>query len=225
MIAELKRLFVGQPLATEQLAHERLSKRIALAVFSSDALSSVAYATEAILIALIAAGSAALGFATPIAIGIALLLITVAFSYRQTIIAYPQGGGTYIVSRENLGTTPALVAASALLIDYVLTVAVSMSAAVAAITSAIQTLEPYRVELAVALISLVTLANLRGIKESGRIFAVPTYLFILSMFTLIGTGLFKMVASGGSVAPAPPPHEPYIAEEMTKISFFMLLRP
>jgi amino acid transporter len=224
MIAELKRLFVGQPLATEQLAHERLSKRIALAVFSSDALSSVAYATEAILIALIAAGPAALGFATPIAVGISLLLITVAFSYRQTIIAYPQGGGTYIVSRENLGTTPALVAASALLIDYVLTVAVSMSAAVAAITSAIQTLEPYRVELAVALISLVTLANLRGIKESGRIFAVPTYLFILSMFTLIGIGLFKVIASGGSVPPAPPPHEPYIVEEVQTISFFLLLR-
>src|SRR6266511_3913441 len=181
MITELKRLLVGQPIETAAQHHQRLSKRIALAVFSSDALSSVAYATEAILLALIGAGSAALGFATPISIGIALLLITVAFSYRQTIIAYPQGGGTYIVSRENLGTVPALVAASALLIDYVLTVAVSMSAAVAAISSAIQTLEPYRVELAIALISLVTLANLRGIKESGRIFAVPTYLFILSM--------------------------------------------
>jgi amino acid transporter len=224
MIAELKRLFVGRPLATEQLAHERLSKRIALAVFSSDALSSVAYATEAILIALIAAQQQALGFATPIAIGIVLLLITVSFSYRQTIIAYPQGGGTYIVSRENLGTTPALVAASALLIDYVLTVAVSMSAAVAAITSAVQTLEPYRVELAVGLISLVTLANLRGIKESGRIFAVPTYLFILSMFTLIGVGLFKVIASGGAVPPAPPPHEPYMVEEVQTISFFLLLR-
>jgi amino acid transporter len=224
MIAELKRLFVGRPLATEQLAHERLSKRIALAVFSSDALSSVAYATEAILIALIAAQQAALGYATPIAIGIVLLLITVAFSYRQTIIAYPQGGGTYIVSRENLGTTPALVAASALLIDYVLTVAVSMSAAVAAITSAIALLEPYRVELAVGLISIVTLANLRGIKESGRIFAVPTYLFIISMFTLIGVGLLKVIVNGGTVPPAPPPHEPYLVEELQTISFFLLLR-
>lgn len=224
MIAELKRLFVGRPLATEQLAHERLSKRIALAVFSSDALSSVAYATEAILIALIAASQLALGFATPIAIGIALLLITVAFSYRQTIIAYPQGGGTYIVSRENLGTTPALVAASALLIDYVLTVAVSMSASVAAITSAVQALEPYRVELAVGLISLVTLANLRGLKESGQIFAIPTYLFIVSMFTLISVGLFKVIVSGGAVPPAPPPHVPYMAEEVQTISFFLLLR-
>ncbi len=224
MIAELKRLVVGRPLATEQLAHERLSKRIALAVFSSDALSSVAYATEAILIALLAAGQLALGFAPAIAIGIALLLITVSFSYRQTIIAYPQGGGTYIVSRENLGTTPSLVAASALLIDYVLTVAVSMSAAVAAITSAVRPLEPYRVELAVGLIALVTLANLRGIKESGRIFAIPTYLFILSMFTLIGVGLYKVIASGGAVPPAPPPELPYIAEEMQAISFFLLLR-
>src|SRR5215217_3675155 len=128
MIAELKRLFVGQPLATEQLAHERLSKRIALAVFASDALSSVAYATEAILIALFVAGEVALGLATPIAVGITLLLITVAFSYRQTIMAYPQGGGAYIVARENLGTIPSLVAAAPLLINYVLTVAVSMSA-------------------------------------------------------------------------------------------------
>src|SRR6266511_1958926 len=224
MITELKRLLVGQPIETAAQHHQRLSKRIALAVFSSDALSSVAYATEAILLALLAAGSQALGYATPIAIGIALLLITVAFSYRQTIIAYPQGGGTYIVSRENLGTVPSLVAASALLIDYVLTVAVSMSAAVAAIASAISILEPYRVELAIGLIALVTLANLRGIKESGRIFAVPTYLFVLSMFALIGVGLFKLIASGGSVPPAPPPQQPYVVEELQTISFFLLLR-
>jgi amino acid transporter len=224
MIAELKRLFVGRPLATEQLAHERLSKRIALAVFSSDALSSVAYATEAILIALLVGGEQALGFATPISLGIALLLITVAFSYRQTIIAYPQGGGTYIVSRENLGTIPSLVAASALLIDYVLTVAVSMSAAVAAITSAVAILDPYRVELAVALIALVTLANLRGVKESGQIFAIPTYMFVLSMFTLIGVGLFKVIVGGGTVTPAPSPATPFVPEELHAISFFLLLR-
>jgi len=224
MISELKRLFVGRPLATEQLAHERLSKRIALAVFSSDALSSVAYATEAILIALLAAGQQSLGYATPISIGIALLLITVAFSYRQTIIAYPQGGGTYIVSRENLGTIPSLVAASSLLIDYVLTVAVSMSAAVAAITSAVGVLDPYRVQLAIALIALVTLANLRGIKESGQIFAIPTYLFVLSMFTLIGVGMFKVIVGGGAVQPASPPATPLVPEELQSISFFLLLR-
>jgi amino acid transporter len=224
MISELKRLFVGRPLATEQLAHERLSKRIALAVFSSDALSSVAYATEAILIALLAAGTQSLGYATPISIGIALLLITVAFSYRQTIIAYPQGGGTYIVSRENLGTIPSLVAASSLLIDYVLTVAVSMSAAVAAITSAVGVLDPYRVQLAIALIALVTLANLRGLKESGQIFAIPTYLFVLSMFTLIGVGLFKVIVGGGVVAPATPPVTAHVPEELQAVSFFLLLR-
>jgi len=224
MIAELKRLFVGRPLATEQLAHERLTKRIALAVFSSDALSSVAYATEAILIALLIAGEQALGYATPISLGIALLLITVAFSYRQTIIAYPQGGGTYIVSRENLGTIPSLVAASALLIDYVLTVAVSMSAAVAAITSAVALLEPYRVQLAIALIALVTLANLRGIKESGQLFAIPTYLFVLSMFTLIGVGLFNMIMGGGAVTPAPRPATPFVPDELHSLSFFLLLR-
>jgi amino acid transporter len=222
MISELKRLVVGQPLATEQLAHERLSKRVALAVFSSDALSSVAYATEAILIALAAAGPAALGYAPAISLGIALLLLTVAFSYRQTIIAYPKGGGTYIVSRENLGTLPSLVAASSLLIDYVLTVAVSMSAAVAAITSAVPPLEPYRVELAIGLIGLVTLTNLRGLKESGRMFAIPTYLFILSMFVLIGVGLLKMF-TGQVVAPIPPDIT-HFPPELHALSFFLILR-
>jgi amino acid transporter len=222
VITEIKRLIVGRPLATEQLAHERLSKRIALAVFSSDALSSVAYATEAILIALAAAGPAALGYATPISIGIAALLITVAFSYRQTIMAYPQGGGTYIVSRENLGTLPSLVAASSLLIDYILTVAVSMSAGVAAITSAVRPLEPYRVELAIGLIGLVTVANLRGIKESGRIFAIPTYLFIMSMFVLIGSGLYQVVT--GQVVPAPPPRVVDFPAELHALTFFLILR-
>jgi amino acid transporter len=222
MIAELKRLFVGRPLATEQLAHERLSKRIALAVFASDALSSVAYATEAILIALFVAGEVALGLATPIAVGITLLLITVAFSYRQTIMAYPQGGGAYIVARENLGTVPSLVAAAPLLISYILTVAVSMSAAVAAITSAVDLLEPYRIELAVGLIALVTLANLRGLKESGQIFAIPTYIFILSTFTLIGVGLFKVVT--GQFEQAPPPETPHEIAGLQSISFFLLLR-
>src|ERR671929_240139 len=176
MIGSLKELLIGQPIETAQQHHQRLSKPIALAVFSSDALSSVAYASEAILFVLVVAGSAALPLVIPISIGIALLLITVAFSYRQTIMAYPQGGGTYIVSRENLGTLPSLVAASSLLIDYILTVAVSMSAGVAAITSAVRPLEPYRVELAIGLIGLVTLANLRGVKESGQLFAIPTYL-------------------------------------------------
>ena len=218
MIAELKRLVVGQPLANEQLVHERLPKRLALAVFSSDALSSTAYATEAILIVLSAAGAAALWLATPIALGIAVLLMTVAFSYMQTINAYPQGGGTYIVARENLGTIPSLTAASALLIDYILTVAVSMSAGVAAITSAWPMLEPYRVELAVGLIGLVSLANLRGVKESGAMFAIPTYTFVASMFLLIGTGLFNIVT--GPVTPAPPPATPHLADGVGALSCF-----
>jgi amino acid transporter len=221
MIGQLKRLFVGRPLATDQLAHERLSKRIALAVFASDALSSVAYATEAILIALLASGTQALNYAPPIAGGIALLLITVAFSYRQTIMAYPQGGGAYIVARENLGMVPSLVAAAPLLVSYVLTVAVSMSAAVAAIASAVEILEPYRIELAIGLIGLVTLANLRGIKESGRLFAIPTYLFIASMFVLIGVGLFKLVT--GQVEPASPPAVPNVAEGPHPLTFFLIL--
>jgi amino acid transporter len=221
MIAELKRLFVGQPLATDQLAHERLSKRIALAVFASDALSSVAYATEAILIALLTAGEEALDYAAPIAGGIALLLITVAFSYRQTIMAYPQGGGAYIVARENLGMIPSLVAAAPLLVSYVLTVAVSMSAAVAAIASAVELLEPYRVELAIALIGFVTLANLRGIKESGKLFAIPTYLFIASMFVMIGAGLLKWTT--GQVAPAPPPAVSDIPAVPHPLTFFLVL--
>jgi amino acid transporter len=222
MIAALKRWVVGRPLANEQLAHERLPKRTALAVFSSDALSSTAYATEAILIALSVAGAAALGLATPIAIGIALLLITVSFSYRQTIHAYPQGGGTYIVARENLGTNWSLTAASALLIDYILTVAVSMSAAVAAITSAWHGLDPYRIEIAVVLIGLVTLANLRGVKESGNVFAVPTYTFVFSMFALILTGLYKVAT--GDVTQAPPPEVVHLPAQTEALSLFLILR-
>jgi amino acid transporter len=222
MFGSLKRFLVGAPLANEQLAHERLSKRTALAVFSSDALSSTAYATEAILIALSIAGPAVLGLATPISIAIAVLLITVAFSYRQTIMAYPQGGGTYIVARENLGTLPALTAAASLLIDYTLTVAVSISAGVAAITSAWHWLDPWRVEIAVGMVLLLTVVNLRGVKESGSMFAVPTYTFVGSMFALIAVGLFKM-ATGQVVQAAPPEisHFPSIAEPLT---LFLILR-
>ena len=221
MLAELKRLVVGKPLANEQLAHERLPKRTALAVFSSDALSSVAYATEAILIALLYANQSALGFVTPIGIGITVLLFTVAFSYRQTIMAYPQGGGSYIVSRENLGKIPSLIAASSLLIDYILTVAVSMSAAVAAMTSAFHQIEPYRIEIAVGLIALLTLANLRGIKESGNMFAIPTYTFVVSMLTLIGVGLYNVLT--GQVTEAPPPAILH-TEHGQAIGYFLILR-
>jgi amino acid transporter len=222
MNAGIKRFLVGAPLSNEQLAHERIPKRIALAVFASDALSSVAYATEAILIALLVAGATALDIVTPISVGIAALLIVVAFSYRQTIMAYPQGGGAYIVARENLGTLPALIAATPLLISYVLTVAVSMSAAVAAITSAWHWLDPWRVELAIILICVVTLANLRGVKESGAIFAAPTYLFIISMFVMIGYGIWQIAT--GQMVQLPPPEVTNIPAETQSITFFLILR-
>ena len=195
----LKGALVGVPLSTAQLAHERLSKVKALAVFSSDALSSSAYATEEILIVLALAGATHLGLSIPIALAIALLLTIVAISYRQTIRAYPNGGGAYIVARENLGELPGLVAAGALLVEYILTVSVSVAAGVAAITSALPATEPFRVELGVAVIAIVTLLNLRGVRESGTIFAVPTYLFIGMGFALLAVGAIRVVS--GQAAP------------------------
>lgn len=198
MASSFKRLLIGKPIATEQQHHERLNKITALAVFSSDALSSVAYATEAILAVLILGGAAALGLGLPIAGGISFLLIVVAISYRQTIHAYPNGGGAYIVAHENLGKLPGLIAAAALLIDYVLTVAVSISAGVAAITSLAGNwgapwLAHYAVEIALFCILVVGLANLRGVKESGAVFAVPTYLFIVSILAMIVWGVSSVL--------------------------------
>jgi amino acid transporter len=192
----LKRIFVGRPLATAEQEHQRIPKLIALAVFSSDAISSTAYATEEILfVTAVGASSIALGLDVliPIAVAVAILLAIVATSYRQTIYAYPSGGGSYVVSRENLGENPSLVAGASLLVDYILTVAVSISAGVAAIISIPQFegLAHHRVELGLALIVLITLANLRGVKESGRIFAFPTYLYIVVLTALVVLGLTK----------------------------------
>ena len=187
-LSQLKRLFVGTPLPTAQSRHERLEKSTALAVFASDALSSVAYATEEILLVLILAGTVALSYSIPIGIAIAVLIAIVVSSYRQTIRAYPQGGGAYIVSKDNLGVPAGLVAGAALLIDYVLTVAVSVAAGVAALTSAVPTLFPYRPGLCVVAVVGIALANLRGIRESGQLFAAPTYLFIASLGGLIVYG-------------------------------------
>jgi amino acid transporter len=195
----LKRLLLGRPIPTHLAHHERLSKVTGLAVLSSDALSSVAYATEEILRVLIVGGVATLSLATPIGALIAALLAIVAFSYRQTIYAYPSGGGAYIVSKDNLGVNPALVAAAALLIDYTLTVAVSIAAGVAAVTSAFPTLHVNRVELALAFLAILTIGNLRGIRESGRIFALPTYFFILMILTLLGVGVWRYVT--GAIHP------------------------
>ena len=195
-MAILKRLLVGRPLATTEQEHQRIPKVIGLAVFSSDAISSTAYATEEILfVTAVGASSLMLGLATliPIAIAVALLLAIVAFSYRQTIFAYPSGGGSYVVSRENLGENPSLVAAASLLVDYILTVAVSISAGVAAISSipAFSDVAKHRVLVGIFLIVLITLANLRGIKESGRLFAAPTYLYIVMISALIIYGLVR----------------------------------
>src|SRR5688572_16761505 len=172
MISDIKRLVIGSPIETARQVHERLSKRVALAVFSSDALSSVAYATEEILHVLVLGGLAALGLSLPVAGAITVLLFVVSFSYRQTIKAYPLGGGSYIVAKDNLGTMPSLVAGAALLIDYVLTVAVSLSASVSSIVSALPGLETYRVVIALCFVVLLTMANLRGLRESGALFSV-----------------------------------------------------
>ncbi|MGQ0520674.1 MAG: APC family permease [Actinomycetota bacterium] len=192
----VKRLLVGRPLASAEQEHQRIPKVIALPVFSSDAISSTAYATEEILFVTAVAGSSlhlGLSRLVPIAAAVAVLLAVVVTSYRRTIFAYPQGGGSYIVSRENLGRYPSLVAGASILIDYILTVAVSISAGVAAIISipAFHGVEEQRVVLALLLIALITVANLRGLKESGRIFAVPTYIYIVSITTLIVYGLAR----------------------------------
>ena len=193
---ELRHVLIGRPLETSQAIHQRLSKVQALAVFSSDALSSTAYATEEILLILVLAGTVAYKYVIPIGIAITALLAIVVFSYRQTVHAYPQGGGAYIVTKDNLGRAPSLLAASALLTDYILTVAVSISAGVAAITSAIASSQPFAVEIAVVAIVLITIANLRGLRESGRIFAVPTYLFIVGMSILLVLGFLSWVGIG-----------------------------
>lgn len=199
-MASLKRLLVGSPIRTARLAHERLTKKTALAIFASDALSSTAYATEQILLVLTAAylagQSNAFGRVIPISIAISLLLVIVAISYRQTIHAYPSGGGAFIVAKENLGTIPGLIAGASLLVDYVLTVSVSVAAGVEAITSAtvgtrFAGLHEHRVLLCIFFIAFITVANLRGVREAGAMFAAPSYAFIVSFLFLIGYGLVR----------------------------------
>jgi amino acid transporter len=195
-LATVRGLFFGRPLASEDELGERLSKKKALAIFSSDAISSSAYATEEILRVLILGGVAALAFGLEISIAIAVLLIAVAISYRQICIAYPTGGGSYSVSKRNFGRRASLIAASALMIDYVMTVAVSTSSAVEQITSAIPALTDWRVVIGVAAITLITIGNLRGIREAGSIFAIPTYLFLVSALLMIAVGTFRIVVNG-----------------------------
>lgn len=218
----LKRLLIGRSLPTSAHAEERLTRAAGLAVLSSDALSSVAYATEEILLVLVAAGSGALGLSLPIAIAIILLLGIVILSYRQTIKAYPKGGGSYIVARENLGVVPGLVAAASLMIDYILTVTVSVSAGTAALTSAIPQLAPYTVELCLVFIFLLMLANLRGLRESGRLFMMPTYAFIVSIFILLGLGFYQQATGYGAATAYPT--VPVQESPMQELSLFFVLR-
>ena len=215
----LKRLIVGAPIPLAQARHERLSKTVALAVFSSDAMSSVAYATEEILLILVLAGTAAAHLTVPIALAIAGLLVVVSVSYQQTIHAYPSGGGSYIVARANLGPTAGLIAAGALLIDYVLTVSVSVAAGVAALTSAVPWLLTHRVLLGIAFTAAIAYANLRGVRESGRVFAVPTYLFIVTFGALVGTGLVRWLT--GTLPPAAAPQAVATTQTLT---WFLVLR-
>jgi amino acid transporter len=212
----------GRPLANYEDIDERLAKKKALAIFSSDAISSSAYATEEILRVLVLAGASALILSLPVAIAIALLLAIVAASYRQIGYAYPSGGGAYAVAKANFGMLPALIAAGALLVDYIMTVAVSTSSAVAQITSAIPELFDVRVEIAVAAIGLITIGNLRGLRESGNIFAIPTYLFVGSALLMIAIGVFRIVV-GGEGAPPPDPL-PGAPDPLDAVGILLLLR-
>lgn len=216
--SQLKKLIFGKSLPTSAHAEERLSNAEGLAVLSSDALSSVAYATEEILLVLVAAGSGALGLSLPIAAAIVLLLAIVVLSYRQTIKAYPDGGGAYIVARKNLGTYLGLTAGASLMIDYILTVTVSISAGTAALTSAFPALRPFTVYLCIFFIFLLMLANLRGVRESGRLFMIPTYTFVFCIFALIGLGLYQQVTGQVTLSstPVPPVEE--------SLGLFLILR-
>ena len=223
-IGRVKRLLVGEPISSEHAIHERLTKAKALAVLSSDPLSSVAYATEEILRVLILAGVGVVaGLTLPIGLAIVFLLAIVATSYRQTIAAYPRGGGSYIVTKDNLGTIPGLTAAASILIDYTMTVAVSVSAGIAALYSLFPSLLPWRVEICVAVVILVAVVNLRGVRESGNIFALPTYLFIVGILGMLGYGLLRVFLGVGGTPVYEPPAEviPYGAEAL---SLFLILR-
>ena len=218
----LKRFLVGNPLKTTQAADERLSKRLALAVFSSNALSSVAYATEEILLVLVLASAGALALSTPICLAILLLLVFLTISYRQIIYEYPEGGGAYIVAKTNFGETPGLTAAAVLMIDYVLTAAVSIAAGVAALTSAVPELFPYRIPFGLAIMGLIVIINLRGARESGRIFAIPTYLAIGMIFFMLAVGLFSGFGQGQATLSQTADSSPLpVAEGFT---VFLLLR-
>ena len=217
----LSNLLIGRPLESRSLAHQVVSNKVGLAVFASDAISSTAYATEEILVILALAGSMAyLGLSIPIAIAIGILLVIVTISYRQTIFAYPNGGGAYIVARDNLGETAAQVAGAALLTDYILTVAVSISSGVAQITSAFPALLPFRVVMAVSIIALITIINLRGVKESGAVFSIPTYFFLVMMGLTLAFGFFRYFTGSLGVVTG----VEFATETVAPMTLFLILR-
>ena len=217
----LSHWLIGRPLSTADAPHQTIGKAVGLAVFASDALSSTAYATQEILGVLIAVGTAAYGYVFPISLAIVILLTIVTISYEQTIHAYPGGGGAYIVSRDNLCESYAQVAGAALLLDYTLTVAVSISSGVAQIVSAYPSLDHYRIELAVVAVFLIMLINLRGVKESGAAFAIPTYFFVVMMFLTVGIGLFRYFT--GSLGTVIDPPEVHLVNTLGPITAFLLL--
>lgn len=213
-----KRLFFGRPVSTHEELQHRLSKKVALAVFSSDALSSSAYATDEILLVLVLAGGLALQYSVGISLAVVLVLGVVVASYRQTVRAYPSGGGAYIVAKDNLGTFPGLIAASALLIDYVLTVAVSVAAGLAAVGAAFPGINNHRVGTSLLVVFFIAMLNLRGLKESGTIFAIPTYGFLISLSVLIVVGIFRVITH--TVAPIPA----HAVTAQASLSLFLVLK-
>ncbi|GAP12439.1 amino acid/polyamine/organocation transporter, APC superfamily [Longilinea arvoryzae] len=219
--ASLQTMLIGRPLATEEASHQTIGKLVGLAVFSSDAMSSVAYGPQEMMMILVAAGMGGLRMAFPIALAIAILLMILVFSYEQTIHAYPDGGGAYIVARDNLGELPSQTAAAALLTDYILTVAVSISSGVAQVVSAFPALYTYRVEIAVGMILLVMLINLRGTKESGITFAIPTYFFLILMFATVIMGFARLLTGTLGSVVNPPAFETNLLQPL---SLFLILR-
>jgi amino acid transporter len=219
-VRPLKRAIVGRPMATGEIEETLLSKTLALPIFASDPLSSVAYATESALVVLVAASATAAYLVFPISLGIAALLAIVVISYRQTVQAYETSGGAYIVAKDNLGTFPSLVGAAALLTDYVLTVAVSIAAGIFAVTSIAPSLEPHKVVLSLACLGVIVFVNLRGVRESGLAFALPTYAFVAAMFVLVAVGLVKTLFGQTPHAVVPDP----IATGVGGVTVFVLLR-
>ena len=217
MLSKLKTFLIGTPLPTAELAEKRLNKIRALAAFSPDALSSIAYANQEIYLGLMIAGSTGLSLAWPIGLAITGLLVIVAISYYQTIQGYPSGGGSYVVARENLGTFPGLITAAALLIDYLLTAAVSLTAGVEAVASAIPTLWPYRVEIALVLLFVIAIANLRGLRETGTLMAIPVYMFLFTYIPMLAYGLVRLLING------PTPIETVAPTPMVGVTVFLVL--